>query len=437
MIFSDLIFVFAFLPVCTALTLCCREQWTKNAVWAAASLVFIAWGRPVNIWYYVLIALPVFLIYILGLLSAKIRPVVCEAIGGAAAVIYSAGAVILAGTDFTLRSVLISVGFILFSLRAIHYLKEVSDGLEPERDFLALAVYLISFENMLLSPLGSYESQRGLIANRRPTLSKMSAGLSAFIKGFAKTAVFGLSFERVRLAAVSGSAFPWANAVVLLIVTFGETYVVASGVLEMSRGLGLIGGLSPKGQTGAFLPRFRVGDHVGELWETLPQFAAECFFERSGLGLILSLAVISLLAGIFLSFGAGAAAFFGIILLAIILEAMSSRRSRAADLIFTIAVLAAGFLVLCCGSVSGIGRFFSAFAADYGYDITYALNEELLRSLPWLTAGAVFATPLTRIVSAVLREKMSESESLYSAARIAETVLCSLLLIIAAVSAAV
>ena len=434
MIFSDLIFVFAFLPIYLIVSFSCRETSTKNMVSVIASLIFITWGRQ---WYYALIILPVFLIYILGLLSKRINNLAAEVVGNIAAVGFAAFGVMTVGTEGTLHSALISVGFLLFALRCVLYTKNVTEGMEPERSFFALAMYLISFENMLIAPLADYEDVKEKLSSRRASLSKMSAGFSAFIKGFAKTAVLGLAFERVRLAATEYAAFPWANALILLIVTFGEAYVITVGISEMSCGLSLMNGFSPKLRTAAFLPKYRLGDHISEIWSSLPKFVRACFCERSGAGVLISLAAVSLLSGIFLSFGAGAGAFFGIIILAMILEGMAPRRSRAADMIFTVVLLAAAFLALTCCSVGGISEFFSAFnPSAYEYDITFALNAELWRSLPWMIVGVIVVSPIYRIVSAAIRSRMSESESFYGAARAAETVLCAILLIIAAAASA-
>lgn len=436
MIFTDLIFVFAFLPVYIAASFCCREAWAKNLVSVVASVVFISWGRPGHLWYYALIILPVFLTYISGLLSKRFNPIAAEAVSDVAAVGYSAFAVISAGTENTLRSALISVGFILFALRSILYSKRVAEGMKPEKDLFALAAYLISFENMLIAPLADYDSVRKRLSERRPTLSKMSAGLTSFIIGFAKASVIGLTFERVRLAAVAESNFPWMNAIFLAVVTFGEVYVMISSFAEMSCGLGLISGLSPRTQTPAFLPKYRITDHISEMWESLPEFVIDCFCKRTSAGLIISLAAISLLSGVFLSFGAASAAFLGIIFISIILESISQRKSKTADALFSAVMLIAAFSVLIAVPTGGYAHFFSAFTTSCGFDITYSLFTELLWGLPWMILGIIVVSPLYRYAAALLRIKMSEDEKFYAAARVTQTVACVVLLVIATASAA-
>ena len=432
MIFTDLIFVFAFLPIYIIAGFCCREAWAKNIISVGASLLFIVWGRQ---WYYALIILPVFLIYICARLRSRFGAVF-EILGDIAAAASAGYGIVLLSDIKDLRSALLSAGFVLYAMRSVNYLKKVSGGMEPERDFLCLAVYLISFENMLIAPLAGYDKMQKKLAERHPTLSKTSAGLSAFIKGFAKAAVLGLSFDAVRVAATQYEAFPWLNAVTLIAVTFGEAYVIAASFLEMSAGLCMISGFSPESEIPAFIPAFRISDHVREMWRGLCDMTEENFSERSLAGAFVSLAAMALATAVFVSFGANVGAFFSILILAMTLEGMSKQRSKAADLIFSAVLMTAAFLTLTGGSVSGVSRIFSAIDPKaYDYDITYILNLELTRRLPWLIVGAAVVSPLFRMTAAFIRRKMAENVRYYAAARIAETVVCALLLVIAAAAA--
>lgn len=424
MIFSDLIFVFAFLPIYLALSFSCRESWSKNLLSAAASLLFIVWGRQ---WYYALIIVPIFLIYVSGLLSKDGKAKLFAALGGFSAAAFTVFAAALLGSDITLQSALLTVGMILFSLRAASYLKEVSGGEPAERDLLALTVYLISFENMLIAPLAAYSAVKERLKSRRLVLSKLSDGLSTFIFGFARVAVFGLAFDKVRIAAVSAEAFPWLNAVVLLVAVFCEVYVVAAGILEMSRGLGLMSGCSQSVQVSAFIPRMRLSDHIYELWGTLPRFLEKLSDGNS----LLLLAVLGVVTGGFIGMKAYVGAFFGIILMAVMIEQLCPSKSRLADAVFSGAVLAAAFVTLAAGSAGGYIRLFSAFdVSKYDFDISYILNKQLSYSLPLMILGAVTVSPLYRASAVWLKQKRAESAGLYGVFRVAQTVLGVVLLMI-------
>ena len=432
MIFTDLIFVFAFLPIYVVAVFCCREAWAKNMISIAASLLFIVWGRT---WYYALIILPVFLIYICALLRPRLGAVF-EVLGDLIAAASAAFAAVSLAGDGTLHSALLSVGFILYALRAVNYMKKVSDGMEPERDILCLAVYLISFENMLIAPLASYDKMSKRLASRRPTLSKTSAGLSAFIKGFAKASILGLSFDAVRVAATQYEAFPWLNAITLIVVTFGEVYVITAGFLEMSAGLCMISGFSPERETPAFLPKCRASEHIAEMWRSLPAMSRENFAERTLPGTLISLAVLSLVTGVFIGFGARAGAFLGILLILMTLEEVSPKRNKITDLLFSAVLLTVAFLVLIGGSFTGISSVLGAInPSAYEYDVTYILNLELTRRLPWLILGVIVISPLYRLAASVLRKKMAEDERAYTALRIVDTAVCAALLVLGTIAA--
>lgn len=432
MLFHSLIFVFAFLPVYIIAMYLCRSPWSKNAASALAALIFLTWGRR---WYYALIVVPVFLIYISGIVKNRAVRRVLSAAGLASAVAYTLlGTVFLNGDE--LLSALLSVGMMLFLIRCAIYCAEISGGAEPERDLFALAAYLMPLEGMLISPVYSYESVRERLYERRQTLSKMSSGLCGFIKGFALAAIAGNAFERVRLAAVEYEAFPWLNALALAAVTVCECYVMILAYLEMSGSIGLMCGLSPKLQTGAFYPRSRVSEHVAGIWESLPKSVGKALCGGSLKTTALMLAVLSLLSGAFIGFGAGAASCFGIVLIAIVIEGRSESH-RASDAIFSVLMTTAAFSALVLCSSGGAASFFAAFDINrYDYDVTYALNSEFLRSWPWMAVGLVFISPLPAAISSWVRSLMTENKNAYVVGRIAETVICVLLMFLATVAAA-
>lgn len=434
MIFSDLIFVFAFLPLYLICSFCCRETWAKNAVSVIFSLVFAVWGRR---WYYALIILPVFLIYICGLLSKRVNNRVSEVIADAFAIGFSMFATVTLCADGTLRSGLLAVGYILFALRSCLYMKHLAEGMEPERDFLALSVYLFSFENMLPCQLRDYQSARRELSERRVTLSKMSSGLSMFIRGFAKMSVCAFGFDAVRLAAVEYEAFPWLNALIIIPVSLAEAYIALSASVEMSSAIGLMNGLSPELRNSCFVPRLKLSDHISELWSSLAGLVRGLSGKGLNAGSAVCLALISLSAGVFIGFGAFYAACFCLILLAIVFEGFSEKPAKPSDLLITVPFAVLSALVLFCGTVP-LPRLFSALdPSAYGYDVTFVLNKELLRSLPRLALGLLWISPLSRMVSALVREKMRESDGFYSASRIFGAALDVFLLMIAAVAAAV
>lgn len=431
MIFTDLIFLFAFLPVYIIFIYCSSESWTKNVISLIASLLFLIWGRSI---YYVLILLPIFLIYLCGNIVHRFK--YAEAAGSAVAMISAVVGVIFLPQKNTLPSALISVGLLLFALRAALYLKEVTDGEPCERNFISLCVYLISFEGMLVSPVLSYSQSKKYLSLRKATLKKAAAGFPVLIKGFARAAIFGLVFDQVRLAAFEYEAFPWLNSVFLILLTAGEAYVLTAGLADISRGISLINGAAVSPAAPAFIPRAGLFKHVGELLAGYDLAIYKIFCECSVAAFSVSMGICVASCTVLIFYGCGAAGCFALITAASALSARAGGRCRIADSVFSIAAVCAGMIVLAGGSPDGMARLFTALDPKlYQYDITYILNYELTKRLPWLVLGIVSVSPLWRIVSGYLRKKSGESESLYKAIKALDTVLCLILLIVSTAAA--
>ena len=70
MVFSNLIFLYLFLPVCLIAYFFCRNIRAKNAVLVVFSLIFYAWGEPV---YLLLMIASVAVNWVFGLLIERKR----------------------------------------------------------------------------------------------------------------------------------------------------------------------------------------------------------------------------------------------------------------------------------------------------------------------------------------------------------------------------
>lgn len=429
MIFTDLIFVFAFLPVYFIAVFCLSENWSKNTASLIGSLLFLIWGRSI---YYALIVLPIFAVYLCGRLIPKFK--YFEQLGSLIAVISAAVMTALLPNDGALVSSLISVGFILFALRALRYLSEVSGGLSPETNWLKLAVYLISFEGMLSAPVLSYAQSRKYLDTRRASLKKAADGLPIFIFGFARASLFGLVFERVRLSATEYEAFPWANAVWLIVITAAEAYVLISGLTEMSRGIALINGLPEERKISAFVPRTGLCAHVGELLPGLDRTVYETVCRMSASGFYISLFVMAALSAGLYSLERPAAACFIIILIGMAISGRYDGKIPAADGVFTAVVVAFSAVLLAGGGPDGLMKLFGS--ERYEYDITYILYYELTHRAFWLIAGLIFTSPLTRLISRCFERLAEKGGKRYAVARLCETAVCMLLLILSAAAAA-
>lgn len=428
MLYTDILFVFAFLPIALALMFILREPWEKNLAAVIASLVFLCWGRHL---YYALIILPVFVIYFAGRLLNKSYSKPMHILGGACAVVFSAIAVLMLGGENTLSSAVCSVGFFLFAARCLIYLDEVKNGADAETDFLSLAVYLVSYEFMLISPLSSYSAVKEGIRTRQLALVKMAAGIEIFIRGLFRASVLGFAFERVRYAALLAESAPWMNQLVGILASAIELYIMFAGFCEMSQGLALMGGVATENCTVGITLRSTVSAHVRDFYESGASFIQKSFTKGKGAW---QLVLVSVIVGVSFGFGAGWCAFIGILLLAMMIESLSDTKTFA-DGIITFIVLVAGFVILACGSPEGLGRLVSSLNKNaYDFDMSYALYSELMRSVFWLVLGLISITPIYKWGYTFIREKMSSSERAYGALRISGAVVSAVLLILSTVA---
>ncbi len=434
MIFTDVMFVFCFLPISVILAFTCGEDWSKNAFSLVFSLLFIVWGRP---WQYLLILASVALIYVFGRVLERSGKIF-ELLGDAVAAATSFLAIYFLPDRGSLTHALLSVGFVGFSLRAMHYLKEVSEFEPAERSFARLAVYLISFENMLIPQLRPYKDVRGEIASRRPVLKRSSEGVALFVKGFALGAVCALSCDSVRLASTEYSAYPWANPLVSFIVTALGAYVCVSAFVSMSRGISLVYGYRAAADYPYFGFKATLGEHADCLMPGFSDFIADIFSARSFGGFITLLAPLCVITGGLIGLGLGAAGAFCLIIIGIALERCAPEGlPKAVKTVFAATVCILAFLLLAFRSPKGIARAFGSLTSPsaYDYDITYILNYELLRRLPWLIIGAALVSPPAKMIAERVRERADGSESFYFAYKLCETAACCALLVLAAAAA--
>lgn len=427
--YTDLIFVFGFLPVCVIAGWCCREISSRNLVTAVCSLVFICWGRSVR---YALVLVPAIVTYICGR-TAKKAPAVSEAIGDAVLLASATAGIFALGEPLSLTSALWSAGFLMSALRGMSYLRLCAGGMEPEKSPLNLTVYLIAFENMLISPIVSYRDARENIAQRSITLSKVSKGLPMFIKGFALTAVCGLGFDAVRTASFEYAAFPWMNAVILCVATFFEALVVTSGYLDMSCGLSMMTGMPYKREWGAVMPSRSLKKTVSGFSEGFADTVIKTFCERSRTVYFVFLGCAAVLGGVFSAYKMPAPALVCISAAALILSARSDGKYPKADAVFTIIILAAAIIL---PGIMQHPAFFEGFGSQkYDYDITYILNYEFLRRMPWMIIGIAAVSPLKVYAGRFIKQKVSSGGKSYALYKYAETAICAVLLILGAAAA--
>ncbi|MCD7823195.1 MAG: hypothetical protein LUG86_04160 [Oscillospiraceae bacterium] len=390
------------------------------------SVIFIAWARPL---YYALILAVIFLIYLSARLCENGRMPWLRILAGAVTVIASLFPVISLGSLGTISGTVSAIGFILFDIRSILYLRDSrEDG--AEKNFIDLAVYLISFEMMAISPILSYSELKDAIKERKTGLAMLSSGLERFICGLAAVTILGFSLERLRSAALFSGSLPTLNLILGVIFTAVEIYVVALGYLSMSEGLMLMSGYRIELHSGCFMPKSLMIDHVSAVSPTC-RTASEKLTVNPLWQILLSVG-LCLVAGISLGFGAGGVALVFIAGVAVLLQKFFETKKSVSAGIFTfmVSILA---VILC--AFSGFGSWIdSLFSGSYYYLISYNLWDELSRGWIYLLIAIFYISPLRPLAGILKRKIMTENESSYGTVRVVSTVLVTLLLVVSTIS---
>ncbi len=390
------------------------------------SVIFIAWARPL---YYALILAVIFLTYLSARVCESGRLPWLRIVAGVVTVLLSLYPVFSLGSLGTISGTVSAIGFILFDIRSILYLRDSKED-DAEKNFVDLSVYLISFEMMAVSPILSYSEMKGAIKERHAGLAMLSSGLERFICGLAGVTVLGFSLERLREAALFSGSLAVLNLILGILFTAIEIYVVALGYLSMSEGLMLMSGYRIELHSGCFLPKSLMIDHVGAVSPTYRN-AAERLTDRP-LWLILSAVGLCLVAGFALGFGAGGVALVSIAAVAVLLQKFFDTKKSVPAGIFTFAISILA-VILC--AFSGFGNWIdSLFGGSYSYLMSYNLWDELSRSWLYLIIAIFYISPLRPMAGVLKRKIMTENESSYGTIRVVSTVSVTLLLVISTVA---
>lgn len=427
-VYTDLIFIFVFLPIYLILMFAVREAYEKNFVAVAMSIVFILWTRPL---YYALILVGIFSVYIAGRLKKRYKPI---KIAVAAAVCVSVlPAVFALCCDSSIKGAAAAFGMALFALRSVIYLRESDEYCE--KNFIDLCVYLISFEFMCISLLYSYSYLKAQIKSRSAGLAMLAAGLERFIIGLAAVTIPGFALERIGEAAMHSGTVPYLNALIGILAAAVRVYVTVAGYLSMSEGLCLMSGYRIKMRESFFMPRSLMLTHIGYSNITLASNISSLAGEVRPMWMAAASAVLCVIAGAALGLGAPAAAFASIILIACLLQILFETKKSLFSGVFTYSALFLAFLALTGGSLYGIGSWFAAFdTTRYEYDMSYALFVELKRSWVWAVIGLLYILPIRPAAVTLIRKRMSSGEAAYGTLRIIKVVLEVLLLAASAVA---
>ncbi|MBR2698712.1 MAG: MBOAT family protein [Clostridia bacterium] len=257
MLFSSMFFLWVFLPIVLAGSFLLRKTRLVNVFLVLASLLFYAWGEPVNV---LLMLASILISFTAGVLLERfdgadgrrrlvltvdivlnLALLVCFKYLGLLAEGLNALLSLFGAGPVPVPTIPLPIGISFFTFQAMSYVIDVyRHKVEPQRKLLNVALYISFFPQLIAGPIVRYREINDQIEQRSVSMDDFAQGARRFIYGLGKKvlianvmaegadALFALEVGNV----TGGMA--WLAAI---LYTF-QIYYDFSGYSDMAIGLG-------------------------------------------------------------------------------------------------------------------------------------------------------------------------------------------------------
>jgi len=255
-IFSDLFFMYAFLPLALIFYFISKDVRWRNAVLLVFSLIFYAWGEPVWI---VLLIFSATMDYFLGRVIGSRRGKTAGKIALIISVVMNlsmlgvfkyTGFIVeninaLTGAQLPVPEIALPIGISFYVFRTISYTIDCYwEKVEPEKKYFRYLLFLSMFPQVLMGPIVRYETIGGELAERKTTAEDLSTGAMRIIWGIAKKVIIANNLSTILgdLLRNDISTFSIFGTWYFVIIYALQIYFDFSGYSDIAIGLGRIFG---------------------------------------------------------------------------------------------------------------------------------------------------------------------------------------------------
>ena len=424
MVFSSLIFLFAYLPLVLLIYFVTPPK-GKNLTLFLVSLFFYAWGEP----FYVLLMLAsITLAYFFGLAIGDYRegkPRRAKALTALSVCVsfsflfffkyYNFLALNLSRLPWitvpTIASLALPIGISFYTFQIISYTVDVYRGdCAAQKNYINFGAYVTLFPQLIAGPIVRYTEIDEQLATRRENVHDFAAGILRFVCGLAKKILIGDALAAgYRYFREGGAVQPTVLGAWLIVILYSlHLYYDFSGYSDMAIGLGRMFGFSfPENFNYPYISR-----SITEFWRrwhiSLSSWFREYVYIPLGGNRVgtfkryRNLAVVWLLTGFwhgadwnFLLWGV----YFAVILIlerAFWLKYLEKAPPILAHL-YSLFLIGVGFLIF---SHNNLGEAFATFLALFGVGVsglaTPTALYTLIRLVPLILISAIGATPLPK-----------------------------------------
>jgi len=276
MVFSSLLFTFAFLPVTIIVYYSLGEHY-KNIVLLTASLFFYAWGEPV---YVLLMYSSILINYCLGrciekagdnrrkknflLITSLLLNLGCLAYFKYFGMIINTMAT-FGGWDLNITTPVLPIGISFYTFQTLSYVIDVyGNRIRAQSSLVLCALYITMFPQLVAGPIVKYIDIESQLSVRSMNFIKFRSGLRRFLCGLGKKVLLanniGLIWSDVKaMPGIEVSVvMAWAGIIAFTL----QIYFDFSGYSDMAIGLGKMLGFR-------FKENFKypyIAESISEFW---------------------------------------------------------------------------------------------------------------------------------------------------------------------------
>lgn len=450
MVFSSLVFLFAYLPI-TLLAYYLVPRQGRNIFLFIVNLIFYGWGEPKLV---LLMVFNIFFNYIGGWLVDKYRAdakkkklfliLTCVLDIGILAVFKYTGMItetlnMLPFLNIPELQISLPIGISFYTFQTMSYVIDVyRDDAPVSKNFINFGTYVALFPQLIAGPIVRYRDVAEQLVNRRETLEMFTRGVKLFMVGLAKKVIIAntmgtLTTNIFATTDENGVVGTWVG---MIAYTF-QIYFDFSGYSDMACGLGNMMGFE-------FLKNFNypyIAKSITDFWRRWHISLSTWFKEyvyiplggnRKGVKRqILNLLIVWGLTGLwhgaaynFVLWGL----YYGLLLILekFVLKKFLDRLPSFVQHIYTLFIVIIGWGLFYFSDVGQLGEFMvDLFNFGNGICGNQAFNL-IMSNLPMLIIAAVASTPL----AAMLYNRFEHTRFMW----IPETLYCMGVLVVSTAS---
>ena len=215
MVFSSLIFIFAYLTVTLILYYLTPRRF-RNIILFVVSLLFYGWGEPK---YILLMIISIVSAYLMGFFIEKYR-LQSKSVARAFLIIS-----LLINLSFllffkyynffaqnigiaTIKDLTLPVGISFYTFQIMSYSIDLYRGNVPlANNFISFGTYVTLFPQLIAGPIVMYRDVYDQLQERRETVARFASGVNRFVTGLGKKIILGDSAAALAAALETSESF--------------------------------------------------------------------------------------------------------------------------------------------------------------------------------------------------------------------------------------